>query len=396
MKYDVFISYSSKDQKVAEGICGYLESYKLRCFVAYRDIPKGKVWAAEIVKGLDESQMMVIVFSENFNCSEQVDREIELAAEDKKPILTFRIADDQFKGAKKYYLKNLNWIDAFPNPEASFSALYSDVCKLLGKPVLNKEILHASEKNSTTESQLDKKQGANLSFNVNGVSFDMVYVEKGSFMMGATSEQGGDAFDNEKPAHKVTLSDYYIGMYEVTQELWKAVMGNNPSDFEGRTKPVDSVSRDDCQNFIRKLNSLCLSQLGGKRFALPTEAQWEFAARGGNKSQGYKYAGSNNLPSVAWYEDNSDGSTHAVGTKSPNELGLYDMSGNVWEWCQDWYGSYSSSSQSNPASPANGSYRVYRGGSWGSDARDCRVSNRGRSTPSNRFNFLGFRLVCLP
>lgn len=132
-KYDVFISYSSKDQKVAEGICGYLERYGLRCFVAYRDIPKGKVWAAAIADGIEASSMMVVVFSQNFNYSEQVDRELELAAEDKKSILTYRISNDPFTGAKKYYLKNLNWIDAFPNPQENFGTLYNNVCLLLGK-----------------------------------------------------------------------------------------------------------------------------------------------------------------------------------------------------------------------------------------------------------------------
>lgn len=131
MKYDVFISYSSDDQKVVEGLCAYLEQHKVRCFVAYRDIPHGKPWARAIVEALDESRMMVVVFSENFNNSEQVDREIEIASEDKKPILTFRISDDSFKGAKKYYLKNLNWIDAFPHPEQVFGRVLEDVYKLL-------------------------------------------------------------------------------------------------------------------------------------------------------------------------------------------------------------------------------------------------------------------------
>lgn len=238
--------------------------------------------------------------------------------------------------------------------------------------------------------------GGNETFTVNGVSFEMVYVEGGTFTMGATSEQGSDAYSDEKPTHSVTLSDYSIGKYEVTQELWQAVMGNNPSSFKGSTKPVESVSWDDCKSFISKLNSLLSSQLGGRRFALPTEAQWEFAARGGKKSQGYKYAGSNSISSVAWYTDNSGGSTHEVGTKAPNELRLYDMSGNVREWCQDWYGSYSSSSQSNPIGPSSGSSRVHRGGGWRNNARECRVSLRYYFTPSGRSDSLGFRLVLLP
>ena len=217
---------------------------------------------------------------------------------------------------------------------------------------------------------------------------NMVYVEGGTFMMGATSEQGSDAEELEKPAHQVTLSSFSIGRYEVTQEEWQAVMGSNPSVFKGAKRPVEYVSWNDCQAFIRKLNSI-----SGRRFRLPTEAEWEYAARGGNRSRGYKYAGSNNLSAVAWYYDNSGNQTHEVGGKQPNELGLYDMSGNVWEWCQDWYGSYSSSSQTNPTGSYSGSNRVMRGGSWDNYARYCRVSTRRHFTPDFRINRFGFRLA---
>lgn len=229
----------------------------------------------------------------------------------------------------------------------------------------------------------------NQTFTVNGVQFTMVAVEGGTFTMGATSEQGSDACENEKPAHEVTLSDYYIGQTEVTQALWEAVMGSNPSGHKGDNLPVEQVSWNDCQEFIQKLN-----QLTGKQFRLPTEAEWEYAARGGRKSRGYKYAGGNDIGSVAWYEDNSGTGTHPVATKQANELGIYDMSGNVWEWCSDWYGDYQSSSQSDPQGPSSGFFRVDRGGSYYNNARGCRVSLRGSSTPGCRLNFLGLRLSC--
>lgn len=229
----------------------------------------------------------------------------------------------------------------------------------------------------------------NQTFSVNGVQFTMVAVEGGTFTMGATSEQVGDAFDNEKPAHQVTLSDYYIGQTEVTQALWEAVMGSNPSGHKGDNLPVENVSWNDCQEFIQKLN-----QLTGKQFRLPTEAEWEYAARGGRKSRGYKYAGSNDIGSVAWYWENSGNGTHPVATKQANELGIYDMSGNVWEWCSDWYGDYQSSSQSDPQGPSSGSNRVSRGGSYFSVARHCRVSRRGLNTPDDRYADLGLRLSC--
>ena len=240
------------------------------------------------------------------------------------------------------------------------------------------------EKEVVNNSAIDSD--GNEVFNVKGVSFKMIKVEGGTFMMGATI----DASKDEKPAHSVTLSDYYIGETEVTQELWEAVMGGNPSHFKGNKKPVEQVSWNDCQEFITMLN-----QLTGKNFRLPTEAEWEYAARGGKKSKGYKYSGSNTIENVAWYKDNSSSSTHNVKTKQANELGIYDMSGNVWEWCQDWYGKkyYQNSSQTNPTGPSLGSYRVSRGGSWNYFAWICRVSNRSYSIrPVSRGSFLGLRL----
>ena len=225
-------------------------------------------------------------------------------------------------------------------------------------------------------------------FYANGVSFEMVEVRGGTFRMGATSEQGSDAYDGEKPVHSVTLSGYYIGKTEVTQALWKAVMGSNPSEFKGDDLPVERVSWYDCQEFIRELNAMT-----GQNFRLPTEAEWEFACRGGNNSRGYKYSGSNYIDNVAWYDGNSEDKTHPVATKLPNELGLYDMSGNVWEWCSDWNGKYSSGAQTNPKGPYDGSYRVIRGGSWIFSVGYCRSSRRYNDIPMYRNYCFGLRLA---
>ena len=231
---------------------------------------------------------------------------------------------------------------------------------------------------------------------VNGVSFNMVRVEGGTFMMGA-ADVDSEAWSGEKPAHQVTVSSFAIAQTEVTQALWQEVMGSNPSYFTGDlNRPVERISWNDCQTFITKLN-----ERTGRNFRLPTEAEWEFAARGGNLSQSYKYSGSNDIDEVAWYYDNSyalgssspDYGTHAVATKAPNELGLYDMSGNVWEWVQDWWSYYSSDAQTNPAGPTTGSLRVVRGGGWRGYSGSCRVSNRDHDDPSNTISNLGLRLA---
>ena len=235
----------------------------------------------------------------------------------------------------------------------------------------------------------------NITYNIDinkiieGIEKDMVYVEGGNFMMGSTDDDEDD-FDDEKPAHEVSLSSFSISNHEVTQAEWKAIMFENPSDMKGDSLPVTNVSWFDCRRFIRRLNSIT-----GKHYRLPTEAEWEYAARGGNRSRGYTYSGSDDIDDVAWYISNSNDKTHAVASKAPNELGLYDMTGNVWEWCQDWYDEnyYSISPINNPAGPASGSSRVGRGGSWYNYASYCRVATRGDNSPSGGYGYLGLRLA---
>ena len=241
---------------------------------------------------------------------------------------------------------------------------------------------------------------------------ELVYVEGGSYTMGATDEQGWDANFDEKPTRKVNLSSFYMGKYEVTQQLWEYVMSYSGYAADGTTMsaystdawldkkpsstfgvgdyfPTYYVSYADIVNiFLPRLNKIT-----GDNYRLPTEAEWEYAARGGCNSQAYKYSGSDTVGDVAWYSENSNSKSRQVGTKQPNELGIYDMSGNVWEWCSDWYADYTSSEETNPTGADSGSYRVFRGGYWGLSARDCRVSVRSSANPTNRNNSVGFRLA---
>ena len=264
-------------------------------------------------------------------------------------------------------------------------------CKTCGKAVAQCPYKgqHPKPKPTTNPTPAPRVSASyqNQVLRVGNVSYRMIPVNGGTFTMGATSEMT-DSYSDEKPTHQVTLSSYSIGETEVTQALWKAVMGSNPSNFKGDDLPVECVSWNDCQTFIRKLNGLT-----GRHFRLPTEAEWEFAARGGNQSRHTQYSGSSRIDDVAWYYGNSGNKTHPVKTKQPNELGIYDMTGNVWEWCQDWHGDYSNSVQTNPTGASSGSYRVDRGGSWYCNPRYCRSSYRNYRTPGSEFNNLGLRLV---
>ena len=225
-------------------------------------------------------------------------------------------------------------------------------------------------------------------FDVKGVPLNMIWVEGGTFLMGSLSDSKSKSSTNAKQNQNVILTGYFIGETEVTQALWKTIMDNNPSINVGDDNPVDNVSWDDCQEFIRKLN-----QMTGKNFRLPTEAEWEFAARGGNSSENWIYSGSDDIRSVGWYLDNSKSSTSTVKEKLPNELGLYDMTGNVFEWCNDWYGDYEDGVLTNPQGPSSGIGRVIRGGSYANFKEVCIITNRSYGGSDKSSRSVGFRLA---
>ncbi len=254
-----------------------------------------------------------------------------------------------------------------------------------GKKVVEESITVAQ--NGKTRFEFNVAEFGGFTETTNNLNLEMLPVQGGTFQMGSNQS------DDEKPIHSVTLNNYYIGKYEVTQAQWQAIMGSNPSAIDrgiGDSYSVNQVSWNDIQNFIKKLNAKT-----GKTYRLPTEAEWEYAARGGSPTT---YSGSNSIDDVAWYTENSGSKTHPVGGKKPNKLGIYDMTGNVWEWCSDWYDAsyYASSPISNPQGASSGTYRVLRGGSWNAYAERCRVAYRDFNGPDDRGNNIGFRLVCLP
>jgi sulfatase modifying factor 1 len=245
---------------------------------------------------------------------------------------------------------------------------------------------------TTKHTTVSKPSGNTPAEIIKAIEAKMIFVPGDTFMMGCTNEKDTSCYPMEKPAHPVILNSFYIGKFHVTQKEWIAVMGSNPCYRYCADCPVENVSWYETQIFINKLN-----QLTGIYYRLPTEAEWEYAAKGGNKSRGYKYAGDNNINAVGWYESNSSKQTHPVGNKMPNELGLYDMTGNVWQWCSDWFDEnyYKNSPEYDPQGPRYGGdkYRVCRGGSWWYKPVDCRVSNRDRYPPDARDDDVGFRLV---
>lgn len=244
---------------------------------------------------------------------------------------------------------------------------------------------------------------ANYTESAYGVNMKMIYVRGGEFLMGGTEEQGEDARADEAVVRKVKVNDFYIGQFEVTQAQWRAVMGTDISRQKhlagaaayyglGGNYPMYWITWDEAVEFCNRL-----SQKTGKHYSLPTEAEWEYAARGGRAAEATRYAGSDDITQVAWYFENSHSSTHPVGSKKPNKLGIYDMSGNVWEWCQDRYGdTYDEEDTDNPAGPSSGAFRVCRGGGAGFQESDCRVSRRGSNYPGFRVSTHGFRVVCRP
>ena len=378
----VFVSYKRVDEKKVFPLVRKIETeLGIRLWVDLNGIESDEQFSNVIVTAINECEVFLFMYSRshvNIN-----------------PINDWTVREITFAHKKGKHIVFID-LDGYELPDW-FVFRFPD-----------KQIVSANDSRSLDRLSIDMRNWLHLRTNaiinsagkvlppvIQRLVNNMVYVEGGTFMMGATPEQGVLVNKKEETLHQVTLSGYYIGKYEITQEEWETVMGNNPSEYKGSNRPVENVSWNDCQEFINKLNVMT-----GMKFRLPTEAEWEYAARGGNKSRGYRYAGSNDINSVAWYRvrsynngsSSTDNGTHPVGQKQPNELGLYDMSGNVSEWCNDWYGNYGSDYQTNPQGPSFGRYRVNRGGGWNCGA--FHVSYRfNYYYPSSRRNGLGFRIA---
>lgn len=441
--FDIFISYSKQDQAAAFQICSTLESDGLSCWIAPRNVPSGASWAAAIIDAIGQCPVVILVYSSHTNASQQVLREVERATARGASLLPVRLQDSPMAPELEYYLSTPHWFDALTSPlDAHLPELKRCVRAMLQKPT-GAQAPSASPMLDNTSAQTSERRLAwlftrlalsrmiallvLLSVCAGGVAAavwwqgrpvledpgvvieDMAWTESGStavltlpgnvtmefvkittatFQMGSLDDAPGHFVDELD--HEVTLNrEYWIGKTEVTQQQWRAVMETNPSHFEGDTLPVESVSWLDCKEFCARLN---LRQ--EKPFRLPTEAEWERACRAGSTTA-YSFGDDTaKVGDFAWYLKNSDVTSHPVGQLKPNDFGLYDMYGNVAEWCSDWYGAYLELGQVDPRGVSTGSMRVVRGGAWNTqDALQLRSPARSRDEPSKQDSTIGFRCV---
>lgn len=369
-QYDVFISYSRKDKEIAETVFDTLQKAGINAFID-KGIVGGKDFLSEIANKIDASKLFLFLASKNLYEAHYAPDEVAYAKSHKprETIYCYFIDDSVLPKMFDFAFAAINQRKMSDTPLNS--AFVEEIRELLGKE------LPSHLKPSLISGEV-------FPVGIKDLSFDMVRVEGGQMMIGATTEQESDAESNEFPPHLVSLPTFYIGKVLVTQDLWEDVMGYNKSHFhKGDPRfPAESLSFDEATEFACRL-----SKMTNIQFSLPTEEEWEYAARGGQKSQGFRYAGSDNLDEVAWYRKNSGRHTHPVGEKKPNELGLYDMCGNVWEWTQTPAHSYATNIE------IGGNMIIRRGGSWCHEAKNCRVSHRHVSDHTKKTSGLGLRVA---
>lgn len=431
MNHDVFISYSSKDSTAAQAICHCLEQNNIRCWIAPRNITPGAEYGDLIDDAIKQAKVVVVLFSESSAVSSWVNGEMNIAFEEQKIIIPFRLDRTPFKGQSRVMLNQIHWIDAFPNYESKFSDLVEAVSLALGQEC---KAVHKRER-KFKKKWIAYSCGVLIvlllacsilfhygdwfgiyNYNKNGLNIEvkgltneqslalttlfdnMVWVEGGTMVMGKADVDSfavQDCMTNQDkysfPAHVVRLDNYYISKYELTQQEWKAFFTLEDNCTErGDKKAMDKLSWEDATKYAAKL-----SEITGLNISLPTEAQWEYAARGGKKSKGYIFAGHNfDVSAIGWTSFDDLSSAHEVGGKLANELGLYDMTGNVSEWCMDYYAPYPSSPQNNPCGPNHGGEKIYRGGDYLSqDFFEMKTTTRFFAPPFVQRQGTGMRLV---
>ena len=431
MEHDVFISYSTKNKEAAQAICHVLEQNEIRCWMAPRNIPPGSDYGDVIEDAIKCCKSVVVLFSETAAQSQYVKSEINIAFEEQKTIIPFRLDETPLKGQNRLILNKTHWIDAYPDYKTKFSDLVAAVALSLGKeipkekepitipttikryrtqlttvgvlacivtifyfvyPFISKQIhtytydnqgLHVSKK-GLTEQQEEA---------LTSILDNMVLTEGGTFVMGNTPEMEDYLTEQDslsRNPRNVELSNFYINKYEVTQKQWRAFLPTDGRCIKDEDNAaMDILSWEDAVAFADTLS--CLT---GLRFSLPTEAQWEFSARGGNKSKHYVFSGNNDPNEVGWTSFDEIESAHEVGGKRYNELGLYDMTGNVSEWCSDYYEEYSSEDAIDPKGPSKGMNRVLRGGDFRIDnVYNMKVCTRYFDSPFVNRKGAGLRLV---
>lgn len=391
MAHDVFISHSSKDKTVADAVCAKLEESGIRCWVAPRDILPGQEYAGAIVNAIQECRVMVVVFSQKSNSSKQVLREVEMAVNKDKTILPFRIEKIVPSGSMEFYLCVPHWLDAMTPPMEAHLKHLAETVKVILRGALDSPVSPAPKPGATGQDM--QALGMDLG---NGMSMNLVEIPPGRFLMGAPDDDPFSEKD-ERPQHEARIAKpFRMGVYPVTQEQWRTLMGSEPWKAkkhapEGPRRPATGVNWHDAVEFCR-----ILSEAAGQTARLPTETEWEYACRAGTTTR-YSFGdNASQLDVYAWFDRNTvatgEEGIRDVGQKRPNPWALYDMHGNVWEWCQDEYAPYSVPAGTVPAVLSR-SARVLRGGSVGQEARMCRSTARLALAPETRTTSTGFRIA---
>lgn len=379
-KYDVFISYSRDDSTIADEICSAFDKVGITYFIDRKRMGGVSNYVTKIAEEIDNSRVMLLLASANSYTSKFVTIELHYAFNHNIVVLPYSLDETLPPKDFEILLIHANW--HYRNADPIDTTLLASVSEL----IKNEQHKLNEYKPTTIDKGLPITGDNTLTIQHGTCQFDMIRVEGGKLLIGATEEQV-NAEKNEHPAHEVTLSTFYIGKYPITQDVWESVMGYNRSRFKQdpdgyKLLPVESITYDEAQEFVRRL-----SEITKLRFSLPTEEEWEYAARGGQKTMHYQYAGGNDINEVAWYKGNSNAYTHPVGLKKPNELGIYDMCGNVWEWTETPAHAY------GLAIEAKGDIFIRRGGSWWHEASNCRLSYRYASARSKKTSGLGLRVV---